>query len=115
MVRAKAEGALRPALLEFRQVDFSHLAGLGVEPAEILLAEIGIISHPVLADDYVMRLDRVAWQIVLRDDHLGGGAGRTRQRLERVIPGLGFAQIDRSEELGALLLGLVASVASLSK
>src|SRR5258708_796301 len=51
--------------------------------------------------------------IVLRDDDLGGGSGRALHRFELVSPALGFAEIDRGEELGAFLLGPVAGIASL--
>jgi hypothetical protein len=113
LVRVQAERALRPALLEFGQHDLGDLAGLGVHLADVLLAEVRVPDGAVLVDDHVVRLDRLARQVVLGDDHLGGASGRARQRLERIIPGRVFAQIDRGQKLGAVLLGPVAGIAAL--
>ncbi len=112
LVRVEAERALRPALLELGQIDLGDLAGLGIHPADVLLAEVGVPDVAVLADDHVVGLDGIARQIVFGDDHLGGPPGRPRQCLERVSPGGGFAQIDRGQKFGAILLGLVACIAA---
>jgi len=92
---------------------FGDLAGLRIHPADVLLAEVGVPDVAVLADDDVMRLDRVARQIVFGDDHLGGPPGGARQGLERIFPGRVFAQVDRGHEFGALFLGFIAGVAAL--
>ena len=70
------------------------LAGLGIEPAEVLLAEVRVPGDAVLIDDHVVRLDGLARQVVFGDDHAGGAAARTRQRLERIVPLRLRAQID---------------------
>ncbi len=80
---------------------FGDLAGLGIEPAEILLAEARVPGDAVLIDDDVMRRDRVARQVVFGIDHAGGAAARPRQRLEREVPLRLCAEIDAGPELRA--------------
>ena len=60
---------------------------LRIEPAEILLAKGREPDHAVDIDDHIMRLDRLARQIVFGIDDAGRRAGRTRQGLEFEIPG----------------------------
>ena len=43
LVGAQAEAALRPALLELGQRELGDLAGLGIEPADVLLAEVRVV------------------------------------------------------------------------
>ena len=89
------------------------LAGLGIEPAQELLAEARIPGDAVGIDDDVMRLDGLARQIIFGDDHAGAAAFRARQRLERVVPLRARAQIDAAEKVGHAAIDLHALVPAL--
>ena len=85
-IELEIERALR--LLRPQQVGSvwsDDLAGLGIELADELVAEIGIPGVPVGIDHHVMRQRFFARQVVFGDDHLGGVALRARQRLEIVF------------------------------
>ena len=75
----RAFGLIRRAA---RQCIVRHLAGLGIELADELVAEIGIPGMAVGIDDHVMRQRFLARQIVFGDDHMGGLALRPRQPLQ---------------------------------
>ncbi len=101
----RAEGI---AGLELGHRDLGKLAGLGIELADILLAEIGVPDGAVTIDDHVMGLHGRLRQVVFGDDDMGAAPGRSRQGLERVVPLRALAQIDGGEIVGdlAVLLGL---------
>jgi hypothetical protein len=100
-------------LLELGDGVFGVLAGLGIDLAEGLLAEIRVPSDAVLIDDHVMRLDRRARQIVFGDDDAGRPPGRARQRLEREFPRISLVEVNRGEVVGALAEGALAGIATL--
>ena len=56
-------------------------------------------DHTVGIDDGVVRLDLLAGQIVFGDDHARGAALWPRQCLERIVPNLVLAEIDRRQIL----------------
>ena len=65
--------------------DVLHLAGLGIELADELGAEVRVPGLAVGIDDDVMRHRFFARQIVFGDDDMGGAALRPRQRLELIF------------------------------
>jgi hypothetical protein len=81
LVGLEIEAAHGRALLQLGQRNLLDLAGLGIEPADILLAEIRIPGHAVGADDHVVRLDLGVWQLVFGDDDMGAASLHPRQRL----------------------------------
>src|SRR6266566_6154847 len=68
-IGAQAKAAGRKLLSVFGIGKFSDLAGFGIEPAEILLAETGKPDYAVLVHHYIMWRDFLARQIVFRVDH----------------------------------------------
>ena len=56
LVGAQRQEAGREAGLVLGHRKFGDLAGLGIEPAEVLLAEVRVPGHAVLIDDHVVRL-----------------------------------------------------------
>ena len=89
--------------------EFGDLAGLGIEPAEILLAETGEPGDAVLIDDHVMRRDFLARQVVFGIDHAGRPAASAAARFSAHISIARGAEIDRAEILrdGAIDLDAV--------
>ena len=92
---------------------FLDRAGLGIEPAEELLAEARIPGDAVIIDDHVVRRDRVARQVIFGVDHAGGAAARPRERHEVEAPLLLGAEIDGRPELGGGAIDLHALIAAL--
>ncbi len=87
------------AWLDHRQGILGDLAGLGIELAQELFAEMGEPDHAVGIDDGVVRLDLLSRQIVFGDHNARRTPGRARQRLELIVPNLVPAEIDRGEIL----------------
>ncbi len=81
--------------------EFGVLAGLRIELAEELLAEIrvpdGAVDH-----DHVMRLDGLRGRSYSVMIDIGAAALDPRQGLELVAPGVALAQIDGGEEFRRL-------------
>ena len=92
----RALGLLGP---HHRDVVVDDLAGLGIEHAHDLRAEVGVPGIAVGIDDDVMRIGVLPRQVVFGDDHAGGAALRPRQRLELVFLGLRIGQADVDQEL----------------
>ncbi len=108
LVGAQRQESGREAGLVLGHREFGDLAGLGIEPAEILFAEARVPGHAVLIDDHVVGLDGVARQVVLGVDHARGAAARPGHRLERETPLRLRAQIDGGEKVGRRLVDLHA-------
>ena len=79
------------------------LAGLGVELADELGAEVGVPGVPVGIDDHVVRQRLFAWQVVFGDDHIGGLALRTREGFEIVFHAVRIGEADLLQILGRLI------------
>ncbi len=88
--------------------EFGDFAGLRIESAEVLLAEVRVPGHAVLIDDHVMGLDGFARQVVFRIDHAGGAAARTGHGLEREAPLRLRAQIDGRQKVRRRFVNLHA-------
>ena len=112
-VGTEPKHAGRPALLELGHRIFRVLAGLRIELAESLLAEIRVPGDAVRIDHHVVRLDGRARQVPLGDDDAGRAPGRARQGLERELPGVALVQIDGGEVFGALAESALARIAAL--
>ena len=106
LVELQPEVARRKAWLQDRDGKFSDLCRPGIESSDILLAKIRIPNDSLRVHDHVVRLDHGARKVVLRDDDLSVLPLGSRERLERIRPGRGGAQIDRAEELREPLLRL---------
>jgi hypothetical protein len=79
LVGAQPEEAGRESGLVHRDRIFAGLAGLGIEPAQELLAEARIPGDAVAIDHHVMRLDGLTRQVVFGDDDAGVAALGTGQ------------------------------------
>ena len=100
-VDAEVEIAGGKSFAQLRHGVFGMLAGLGIDLAQELLAEIrvpGLAVH----DDHVVRLDGGARQIVFRNDDVGAATLDPRQGLELELVFHARAQIDGGEILGHL-------------
>ncbi len=107
VVELDVEVALRLLLFEHRDRDVLDLAGLRVEHAGELRAEVGVPGHAVAIDDHVVRLRLFARQVVLGDDHAGGLALGAHLGLKVVFGRVRIAERDAGE-IGGGRLGLVA-------
>ncbi len=102
-VEAHGQRAGREAGLQLGHGILRHLARLRVELAERLLAEVAEPRDAIRIHDDVMRLDRLAWQVVLGDDHARAAPARAGKRLQVVLPRGRAAEVHAREELGELL------------
>ena len=93
----EVERALGMIGLQHRDRIVRHLAGLGIELGEELLAEVRVPDAAVGIDDDVVRLDLLPRQIVFGDDDARGAAAGARRKLEfEAVLGLG-REIERRE------------------
>ena len=99
--RSPSEPFGKPGLCDGDRI-FLDRSGLGVEPADELLAEARVPGDAVLIEHDVVRRDGLARQIVFGIDHLGRAALRARQRLQLVLPLPIAAEIDVAEVLGGV-------------
>src|SRR5262249_39438366 len=88
------EAPLRRLRLEYWDRNLLRLAGLGMETAGELRAEVGIPDHAVAIDDHVVRLRLFARQVELGDDNAGRAALRARLGLEVVLGAFRIAERD---------------------
>ena len=84
----------------------------GIEPSDIVFAEIGVPRHSLRIHDDVVRLDDRPRKVVFRDDDLRVFPLGSRECLERIRPCRAGAQIDRAEEFGHPLPGLPERLAA---
>ena len=106
-IELEAERAFRLVLAQRLQRIVLHLAGLGIEFADELVAEIGIPGMAVGIDDHVMGQCFLARQVVFGDDHMGGSALRPRQPLEIEFLAVGIidAGVDQEPRSGVHHVG----------
>jgi hypothetical protein len=102
-IELEIERALRLFRPQQRQRMIRDLAGLGIELADDLAAEVGIPGVPVGIDHDVVRHCLLARQVEFGDHDLGGAALRTRQGLVIVFLAIGVAEIDADQEIGRRL------------
>ena len=93
----RALGLLGP---HHRDVVVDDLAGLGIEHAHDLRAEVGVPGLAVGIDDDVVRIGVLPRQVVFGDDHAWWrGPSAAALRLELVFLGLRIGQADVDQEL----------------
>ena len=86
LVGAQRQESGREARLVLGHRIFGDLAGLGIEPAEVLLAEARVPGDAILIDDHVVGFDGFTRQVVFGVDHARGAAARPRHRVELEAP-----------------------------
>ena len=96
-IKFEIEPALGLVGLQHRDRNVLHGAGLGIEHADELVAEVGVPGLAIGIDDHVVRHRLFARQIVFGDDDAGGPALRTRQALEVIFGRFGIAAAETGE------------------